>query len=111
MKKILTVLLIMMGLGILAAATFFAIEPEMVSLVILLVFLALLLIDAICYFVAAWGISKGVKWLYWPTIGILGINISGLVFDNIGFVDISVALFNILILILLIVYHKHEEKK
>lgn len=110
MKKVLAALFIIMGLMILAVMAFFAIEPEMTSLPVLLTFLALFVIDAICYFVAAWGVSKNIKRLYWPTIAVLGINILALVFDNIGIVDISVALYNILLLILFIINMRRKNE-
>jgi hypothetical protein len=98
-----------MGLGVLAAGTFYAVEPEMASLPIRLIFLFLLLADAVCYFVAAWGVCRDIKWVYPLAVILLIINTLALIFDNIGVIDLSVAAFNILLLILLIINHKKSK--
>jgi len=106
MKKILAVLLSLVGAGVLAVAinyTFFG--PDL-PLVLRLIFFFLLFADAVCYFVAAWGIFKKIKKIYPLTIALLVINALGIIFDDIGFVDIATAGVNIVIIILLIYDHQ-----
>lgn len=105
-SKILVILLILSGIGTLLAAAGYPIYNPSLALNLRLIFFFLLFADAVCYFVAAWGANKNIKWLYPLTIALLVINALGLIFDDIGLVDISFSLFNILILIILIYNHR-----
>lgn len=106
LPKIIATILILSGLGILAAAIFYALEPEMASLKIRLIFLALLTADAICYFIAAWGVQRSIKRLYFWTLALLSINFIALIFDDTGVIDLTVAGLNLLLLVMVILNFK-----
>lgn len=106
MKKILTILLSLMGAGVLAVAVRYTFWGPDIPLVLRLIFFFLLFADAVCYFVAAWGVAKNIKKIYPLTIALLIINVFGTIFDDIGFVDIAAAAINIIIIILLVYNHR-----
>jgi hypothetical protein len=105
-KKLLTVLLIVVGMAVLAVAVRYTFWPLDISLTLKIIFFVLLGGDAICYFVAAWGVAKNVKWLYPFTIALLVINTLGAIFDDIGLADIIASGINIVLLIMLIYVYK-----
>jgi len=109
-KNLLIILLSLSGLAILAMVAFWALEGEMASRLILLVFLTLMLFDAIGYFVAAWGVCRNIRKLYPWTLALLTINIIALIFDQIGVIDLTVGGINLLLLILVIYNHKTTSK-
>ena len=106
LQKILVALFILVGLAVAAVAIRYSIFATTVALNLRLIFFAILFADAICFFVAAWGVAKNIKWLYPLTIALLVVNALGLIFDDIGFADIAATAINILLLILLIVNHR-----
>jgi len=108
-EKILTVSFVLVGLGVLAVAVNYTFFGPDIPLVLRVIFFSLLFTDAICYFVAAWGVWKNIKWLYPLIIALLAINIIGIIFDDIGFVDIAAAVYNVILLVLLI--HNHNKWK
>jgi len=106
MKKILTILLALFGLGTLAVTVNYIFFGPEIPLALKVIFFALLFADTVCYFGAAWGVWKNIKWIYPLTIALLVVNALGLIFDDIGLVDILVAIFNIFVLVLLVYNRK-----
>ena len=95
-------LLILLGLGVLAAAAGYPIYNPTVPLNWRLVLSLFLLADAACYFTAAWEVLKGIKWLSLPTMALLTINALAVIFDDIGLPDIIFLALNTSALALLI---------
>lgn len=105
-RSILAIFLVLFGLGTVVVAINYTFFSPDILLVLRLVFFFLLLTDAVCYFVAAWGVAKNIKWVYPLTIILLIVNILGLIFDDFGLIDASAAVVNIIILVLLVYNHK-----
>ena len=106
LKKFLVLILVLLGLLTLAVAVYYPINTTSISLALRVMFFLLLSADAICYFVAAWGILINKKWLFPWTVALLVVNILALIFDDIGAIDLAFGVFNILILILVIYYNR-----
>lgn len=109
MRKLIIALLVIAGLATLAVGIYFPIQAISVPLSIRLIFSGLMVLDAIAYFVVSWGIYKEIKWLFYPTVVLLAINILALAFDNIGWADFVFGFYN-LILILLIFWRKYGQR-
>lgn len=107
LRNVLIVLLGVMGFAVLAVAVRYTFWGPEIALVLRLIFFFLLFTDAVCYFVAAWGVRRGKKWVYTFTIALLAVNILAVIFDDIGLVDIVAMGFNLLMLIMLF-YSKKE---
>ncbi len=103
--KILAILLTLSGLGTLAVGIRYSFFGPDILLTLKIIFFALLFADAICYFGAAWGVLKNIKWLFPLTIALLIVNALGIIFDDIGLVDILAFLVNVIILVLVIYNH------
>ena len=108
LKKIIIISLIISGLSTSVVAVYYPINTVSISLALRLMFFLLLFADAICYFVAAWGILKNMKWLFPWTVALLVVNILALIFDDIGIIDLAYGIFNLLILILVVYYHRNN---
>jgi hypothetical protein len=106
-NQVLAVFLTTMGLAVLAVALRYTFWGPDISLVLQLIFFFLLFADAVCYFVAAWGVRRGKKWVCPFTIALLVVNILAAIFDDIGLADIVVMGFNLLMLVMLF-YSKKE---
>jgi len=106
LKKIISILLIISGLSTFVVAVYYPVNATTVSFSLKMIFFLLLFTDAVCYFVATWGILKNKKWLFPWTVALLVINILGLIFDDIGAIDITYGIFNFLILVLVIYNHQ-----
>lgn len=109
-KKILTALLIAMGLAVLAVVVGYPLLNGEIPANVIWIISVLMGADAICYFVAAWGVAKNVKWLYPLTTALLIVNALGAIFDDIGVIDVIFMVANTLILILLLNYRKKIQK-
>lgn len=110
MNKIIIALLVVFGLFTLMAGIYFPISATAAPLTIRLVFLSLLLIDAILYFIAAWGIGRKIDLLFYPTIMLLALNILGLIFDDLGWINLGAGVYNLLIIILLIANRRQSAR-
>lgn len=106
LKKFLILILVLLGLLTLTVAVYYPINTTSISLTLRLMFFLLLSADAICYFVAAWGILISKKWFFPWTVALLVVNILALIFDDIGIIDLAYGVFNLLILILVIYYNR-----
>jgi hypothetical protein len=106
LRSFLIALLSIMGVAVSAVAVGYPLLNSEISTNVVLAISVLMGADAVCYFVATWGVAKKIKWLYPPTVVLLVVNILGAIFDDIGVVDIIFVMVNALILILLLNYQK-----
>lgn len=90
-----------MGFAVLTVAVRYTFWSPDISPILKTIFFILLGGDAVCYFVAAWGVRRGVKWTYLFTIGLIVINILAAIFDDVGLTDLVAAGINILMLVML----------
>ncbi len=110
LKSILTILLSAMGLAVLAVVVGYPLLNGEIPANVIWLISVLMGVDAICYFVAAWGVAKNVKWLYPLTTALLIVNALGAIFDDVGVIDVVFMVANTLILILLLNYRKKLQK-
>lgn len=102
MKKIISVLLAFLGILTLIAGIYYYMNNPTVDQTTRIILSSLFVADAILYLAASWGVFKKIRWLFWPTIALLAVNILALVFDDIGWVDLSAGFYNLIIIILLL---------
>lgn len=110
MRILLYYLLGIFGVVILVSAMFFMVTNTHVMFLIRLIMASILFLDAICYFVAAWGIAKNIRWIENLTVFLLAINALGVIFDDIGFYDILTLVSNIILLFMLIFHLRSRHK-
>jgi len=110
MKRILTLILTFLGLAIVAVVVGYPLLDAEIPENVIWIISLLMGADAICYFVAAWGVAKNVKWLYPLTTALLIVNTLGAIFDDIGVIDVVFMVTNTLILVLLLNYRKKIQR-
>lgn len=100
----LVTLFLLAGLGTACIAVYYVVvtSNQNLSLSIRFVFGLLIGLDALFYFLAAWGLYRKAKWVYNFALALIAINILGLVFDDFGLADMLAGLFNLLLGVLLI---------
>lgn len=106
LHDLLIILITLSGLAGLVLAIWYPIVQTTVDMKARIIIASFLALDAIFYFVAAWGVYKRIKWIYYFSILLFSINAIAIIFDEIGFYDILAFALNILLLILLIVDNK-----
>lgn len=111
LNKIVTTLLIIAGVFTLIAGIYFPINATFVPNIVRVVLAILLIIDAVCYFIVGWSVSKKIKRIFWPTVILLIINILGFIFDDFGALTfgaltILASFYNLVILVLIILKFK-----
>lgn len=110
LRSFLIALLSIMGVAVSAVAVGYPLLNSEISANVVLIISVLMGMDAVCYFIAAWGVAKNMKWLYLPVIFLLVINILGAIFDDIGVIDVVFVVANILTLTFLYNYQKKIQK-
>jgi len=110
LRNTLITLLVLMGLAVLAVVVGYPLLNGEIPTNVIWLISVLMGADAICYFVAAWGVAKNIKWLYPLTTALLIVNALGVIFDDIGVIDVIFMVANTLILILLLNYRKKLQK-
>src|SRR4030042_4401650 len=92
--NLLIILLFLAGLSVLAVAILYPAFNPSLSLNIRLIVASLLIVDAAFYFLAAFGVYKKIKWLYYFAIFLLAANALAAIFDEIGLYDIAASATN-----------------
>lgn len=111
MKKIISVLLAFFGILTLITGIYYYANTPLIDKTIRTIMFSLFVADAIFYLAASWGVFKKIRWLFWPTIALLAVNILALVFDDIGWVDLSAGFYNLIIIILLLTSVGKDESR
>lgn len=102
LHHLLIFLLALTGVGLLVLAVFYYQTQTNIATNVRAIIAGLFFLDAIFYFVVAWGVCRKIKWLYWCGIALVAVNAVAIIFDDIGFYDIIASLINIPLLIMLI---------
>lgn len=110
LHKLLIILFLLEGLGIIFVSIYFSVSEgnRDIFLAVRLIVSLLMGLDALGYLLVAWGLAKNINWTYAFALVLLVVNILVFFFDDIGWVDISVVLFNSLLVLLLIIDKKHK---
>lgn len=93
------------GIGI-VLAILYPLSQTSLGISTRLIVTSFLMIDAICYFVAAWGVHRRIKWIYALSIALFLANALATIFDEIGVYDVLASILNIILLVLLVTDNK-----
>jgi hypothetical protein len=111
LKNLLSALFFLAGLATLVIGIYYTVQTTNLAFIIRFIFAALLGLDAIFYFIAAWGIYKKINWIYIPALVLLVVNVLGLIFDDFGLADALFAIFSIILGAMLVIEKKGSRKE
>ncbi len=108
LHNILIALFALSGVGVVVVATnwLVALTEMGFPVAISVIFGNLMAIDALFYFLVAWGLYKKTKWAFTMGLILVSINILALIFDDFGIIDALAAFFTLLLGILLLIDKK-----
>lgn len=109
LHNILIALFVLSGLGIIVVAinNLVVLSNMNIPVVVSVIFGNLLAIDALFYFLVAWGLHKKTKWAFTMGLILVAVNILALIFDDFGLADVLAALFNLLLGAMLVIDRKN----
>lgn len=111
LKRLLAILFVLSGLAVFVSAILYPILNPNLPIATRLIISSAIIADAFCYFIAAWSVTRSIKWLYLFTIVLLIVNAIGIIFDEVGMYDILASAFNILLLGLFVISLNIKKEK
>lgn len=108
LHNILIALFALSGVGVVVVAInwLVALSEMGFPVTISVVFGNLMAIDALFYFLVAWGLHKKTKWAFTMGLILVAVNILALIFDDFGLTDALAAVFNLLLGAMLVIDRK-----
>ncbi len=107
-KNLIIYSLIAVGIFLIVVSIMYPIYNDFLPLNTKIIISSLIAIDAILYFVSAWGINRNIKWIYYLTIILIFVNAIASLSDQLGLYDILAFVIHVFLFILLIINYKQK---
>ncbi|MCE5322872.1 hypothetical protein LLG46_06095 [bacterium] len=108
-QKLIIVLFVLSGIFLVLAAMLFPARNASLGPITRWAIAGLLMLDALFYFVAAWGLARRIRLIHWFAVLLIGGNALLSITDQVGPADLIVFMLNLIMLVLVIITGKSKK--